>query len=278
MKTSRSARLAISALAMLMAASAAAESAADPAEYFEARERGWFWYEDPPPPREEAREPASANRDPGADLVKRFEAYQEEVKRARYRAFLDPSPENVHAMARVQTAMVRRASEVADVWQRVIWSNPEFDFTLERPVNPLGLAAYQETKKSNALETLERMASSHVFYFFFKSDCPYCHAFAPILAGFSRLTGIQVFPVSLDGGGLPDFPEPRHDNGISRTLQVETVPALFLADPAAGSITPVSYGVLNEMELTDRIVALANPSSESVRAATPIRSFSGDLR
>ena len=243
-------------------------------------ERGWFWYEAPAPEPAQPQDPSTALPDAtdAADsdeaILARFEAFQKKVQASRARAFLQPTPKNIRDMAALQTAFVQRSSDVADVWQRTIWANPEFDFTLERPVNPLGLAAYEQERTEKRANTLERLAATHVFYFFFKSDCPYCHAFAPVLQAFSVASGIAVFPVSLDGGALPDFPAPVRDNGMARTLQVDTVPALFLADPGAGTIMPVGFGVLNEMDLAQRVVALANEAPEPVRSATPLQRLS----
>ncbi|WP_068637770.1 conjugal transfer protein TraF [Thauera butanivorans] len=250
--------------------------------YFQDRERGWFWYE--PPPAEETLDPpetpqpsASAEADPNSDeaMIARLEAFQKRVQASRARAFFDPSDENVRAMASLQTSFVRRSSDVADVWQRTIWSSPEFDFTLERPVNPIGLAAYEGQARQKRADTFERLASTHVFYFFFRGDCPYCHAFGPTLRAFATASGIQVFPVSLDGAGLPDFPAPARDNGMAAAVGVDTVPALFLAEPGAGTIMPVGYGVLNEADLAQRIVAIADEQKPAaVRAATPVRHIS----
>jgi conjugal transfer pilus assembly protein TraF len=66
-----------------------------------------------------------------------------------------------------------------------------------------------------------------VLFFFYRSDCPYCHAFAPTLAAFQARHGIQVVAISVDGGPLPGFPNARPDNGIATTLKVSQVPAVF---------------------------------------------------
>lgn len=254
----------------------AGEGSEMPAHYYDSRERGWFWYEDPPPKRDPVPIP-EAGSPPAGEAVQRLEAYKAVIQEARARAFLEPTPENLQRVAELQTRMVKRASDAADVWQRVIWANPQYDFTLERPVTRVGLDAYNAKAAGQKRATFEKMAAENVLYFFFRSDCPYCHAFAPVLAAFTRATGIRVFPVSLDGAGLPDYPAPNVDNGISRTLGVDTVPALFLADPARGRISPVGYGVMSEMELAERLVALANPPSASVRAATPAQSFTPEI-
>lgn len=42
---------------------------------------------------------------------------------------------------------------------------------------------------------------------FMQSTCQYCRQFAPVLKTFSRQTGLDVFPISLDGKGDAEFPD-----------------------------------------------------------------------
>ncbi|EAY3776302.1 type-F conjugative transfer system pilin assembly thiol-disulfide isomerase TrbB [Salmonella enterica] len=42
---------------------------------------------------------------------------------------------------------------------------------------------------------------------FMQSTCPYCRQFAPVLKAFSQQTGLDVFPISLDGKGDAEFPD-----------------------------------------------------------------------
>lgn len=42
---------------------------------------------------------------------------------------------------------------------------------------------------------------------FMQSTCQYCRQFAPVLKAFSKQTGLEVFPVSLDGKGDAEFPD-----------------------------------------------------------------------
>ncbi|MEN9492409.1 MAG: hypothetical protein RJA63_2858 [Pseudomonadota bacterium] len=275
--------LVLLALIFLQAAFAgawAADTSYDaPAEtYYRGHERGWFWYEDPPPPSKDAvpapPRSAAAAKAPEDAVMVRFEAYKQAIEKARVVAFFEPSPQNLKHYAALQTDLVKRSSEAADVWQRVIWANPQYDFTQERPVTRQGLNAYEEKANKAKIATFERLAATGVLYFFFRSDCPYCHEFAPTLANFSRATGIRVFPVSLDGKGLPDFPRPYVDNGIAGTLGVKSWPALFIGEPSKGVITPVGFGVMSETELAERLTEILNPSSPAVGAATPSRPFS----
>lgn len=42
---------------------------------------------------------------------------------------------------------------------------------------------------------------------FMQSTCQYCRQFAPVLKAFSQQSGLDVFPISLDGKGDADFPD-----------------------------------------------------------------------
>ncbi|EIY1064800.1 type-F conjugative transfer system pilin assembly thiol-disulfide isomerase TrbB [Escherichia coli] len=42
---------------------------------------------------------------------------------------------------------------------------------------------------------------------FMQSTCQYCRQFAPVLKALSQQTGLDVFPVSLDGKGDTEFPD-----------------------------------------------------------------------
>ena len=60
--------------------------------------------------------------------------------------------------------------------------------------------------------------------------------------------------IGADGVG---FGDQRLDNGIARSLQVAQVPALFLAQPFTGTLTPIGFGVLSEAQLLERITLVA---------------------
>ena len=53
-------------------------------------------------------------------------------------------------------------------------------------------------------------------------------------------------------------------NGIAKTLQVNQVPAVFLAEPFTGKITPLGFGVLSEAQLLERIGTVATPGFEAM--------------
>jgi conjugal transfer pilus assembly protein TraF len=245
--------------------------------YWRDRERGWFWYDDPLPERSEVPKPKpkavaaiaapSAPKKPN-ELVE-FEALQKRVEDLRNIAIINPSEQNIRNYLTIQNFVVEKASTFADVAQRVVWATPELDPTVTgRPVNAKALEVFDHEQALARTNTVAQLAGTHALFFFFRSDCPYCHQFAPLLKDFEAKFGLQIVPISIDGGGLPEFRRPKVDNGIARALDVRQVPALFLAEPKGGKITPIGYGVLSESELLERIQVVTQPDADKLVPST----------
>jgi conjugal transfer pilus assembly protein TraF len=164
----------------------------------------------------------------------------------------------------LEAKVVARASTFADMAQRVAWATPELDPTLQgRPVNAKALEVFEQQQISQRSESIGALGRDHVLFFFFRGDCPYCHAFAPTLEAFQARHGIKVVAISMDGGPMPGFPDARRDNGIATTLKVSQVPAVYLAQPFTGKITPIGFGVLSEAQLLERITIVSSQVAEA---------------
>ena len=232
--------------------------------------RGWHFYEDPEPELEEqppspprvapvSQRPAAAKP---PEIVE-FERLQKSLEETRNIAIMRPTETNVRRYMELEAKVVARASTFADVAQRIAWAAPELDPTLQgRPVNAKALEVFDQLQMSQRSESIGALGRDHVLFFFFRSDCPYCHAFAPTLAAFQARHGIRVVAISVDGGPMPGFPDARRDNGIATTLKVTQVPAVYLAQPFTGKITPIGFGVLSEAQLVERIALVAPAPTE----------------
>ncbi|WP_406625159.1 conjugal transfer protein TraF [Acidovorax sp. SDU_ACID1] len=268
-------RIATGILACLAAAAAQGQetlpelSLAPSAPYWSDRWRGWHFYEDPESedlpvaPTPQAQRPvASPPRPP--ELVE-FERLQKTLEDFRNIAIMRPTEANVRRYMELESQVVNRASYFADVAQRVAWATPALDPTLQgRPVNAKALEVFEQQQREERSGSVTELGRDHVLFFFYRSDCPYCHAFAPVLAAFQARYGIQVVAVSVDGGPMPGFPNARPDNGIATTLKVTQVPAVFLAQPYTGKITPIGFGVLSESQLLERIAIVSSPQTEAM--------------
>jgi len=238
--------------------------------------RGWHFYEEPevlppeppasmprqaPPPSSSSTAPRRSPPKP-PEIVE-FERLQKALEERRHVAIMRPTEANVRRYMELEAQVVSRASTFADVAQRIAWASPELDPTLRgRPVNAKALEVFEQLQAAQRRQSISALGRDHVLFFFFRSDCPYCHAFAPTLEAFQARHGIKVVAISVDGGPMPGFADARLDNGIATTLRVSQVPAVYLAQPFTGKITPIGFGVLSESQLVERIsMAAATPDS-----------------
>jgi conjugal transfer pilus assembly protein TraF len=239
--------------------------------------RGWHFYEEPasdeeavPPPKAKTAplSPAAVPPQKAPELVE-FERLQKTLEEYRNIAIIKPTVANVRRYMELEAKIVSQASYFADVAQRVAWATPELDPTLQgRPVNAKALEVFEQEQLASRSRSIVELGKDHVLFFFFRGDCPYCHALAPTLAAFQGRYGITVVAISVDGGPMPAFPNARMDNGIGRTLNVTQVPAVFLAQPYTGTITPIGFGVLSESQLLERI-SIVSTRSSNLGASTP---------
>ena len=264
MSAIRSALLAVLAVLPAIAAHAAEPAAAqppDPAEtatvYWQQHREGWFWYRDPPPPTARPAPKAPATPARPRELAE-FEAMQQRLETLKRVAVMNPTDDNLMAYMRFQRMVMDHSQVFADRWQRMVWREPSLDYASEgRPTNTLAIAAFDERQKERDTAAVRQLAATHGLVFVFRSDCPFCHRFAPVLKRFAQSHGLTVLAVSLDGGTLPEYPDARPDNGIAARLNARAVPALYLTQPSRREFRPVGFGLMSDTDLLERIAALA---------------------
>lgn len=262
-------RLALAVILGVAAGSCLAQDAQR--RYWQDAWRGWHFYEEPEPPAiETPRLPEPAKSASGTAMlttrqappkppeIVEFERLQKAIEERRHIAIMNPTEANVRRYMQLESQVVSRASTFADVAQRIAWADPELDPSLQgRPVNAKALEMFDQLQMAQRSHAISALGRDHVLFFFFRGDCPYCHAFAPTLEAFQARHGIRIVAVSIDGGTLPGFADARRDNGIAAALRVEQVPAVFLAQPYTGRISPIGFGVLSEAQLIERIATIA---------------------
>jgi conjugal transfer pilus assembly protein TraF len=239
------------------AVAASTESEAVIAYWLQHRE-GWFWYRDPAPLK--PRLPANPAKKP-KDLTD-FEAMRQRLEDLKRVAVMNPTDANLLAYMRYQRLVMDKSQVFADRWQRLVWSSPDLDYGLTgRPTNAMAINVFDDQQRDRDAQVVRRLAETHGLIFVFRSDCPFCHRFAPILKRFEQDFGMTVLAVSLDGGALPEYPDARPDNGIAARLNATAVPALYLTAPAKREIRPIGFGLMSTSDLLERIAALARDTS-----------------
>ena len=243
------------------AAEPATTTPPDPAElatvYWQQHREGWFWYRDPPPPK--ARPTPKKLTTPARPReLGDFEAMQQRLETLKRVAVMNPTDDNLMAYMRFQRMVMDRSQVFADRWQRLVWREPSLDYASDgRPTNTLAIAAFDQRQSEQDRAAVRQLATTHGLVFVFRSDCPFCHRFAPILKRFAQQHGLAVLAVSLDGGALPEYPDARTDNGVAARLNARAVPALYLTQPSRREFRPVGFGMMSDTDLLERIAALA---------------------
>jgi conjugal transfer pilus assembly protein TraF len=169
-----------------------------------------------------------------------------------------------------------KVSIYTDLAQQVAWKYPELSPSPEeaRPTNILAMNTYDTRRAASRAERLQVVSRTHGIYFFFRSDCPYCHAYAPMLRSFARQFGFSVLAISLDGRGIPGFEQFVPDNGAAAALKVTQWPATFLVNPGTRDVLSLGAGVMNAEELAERIFQLLEYREPSTQARVAAHAIS----
>ena len=222
-------------------------------------DRGFLWY----PPNEEKAKPPVKPKPEHKDITKitSMDELRKEVVRLREQAVMNPTPANVHEYLAAQAYVMQKAAIFADVARRVVWQNPDVDYNTRSPT-----AAYAALDKKDEMAAAETRTVTSLaqqdygLVFFYKSDCPYCHAEAPVLKELQSMYGMPILAVSMDGGGIAEFPDAKPDNGISMQVTggrgIDVVPALYLLNRRTHQVEAIGSGAIAMDEIVDRIRVL----------------------
>ncbi|AGA89724.1 TraF-like protein [Thioflavicoccus mobilis 8321] len=236
--------------------------------YFREQE-GWFWYQREPEPAElpepetpeqpvAPAEPQVSETTPQGPHPLSAQWLRERLGGYRDAAIDDPTPENVALYLYLQRVALDKSSRFAAATQRAVQLDPFLDVITQRPTATFAanLTNRQAGERREAI--LQQIAEKAGIWFFYRSDCPYCEAQAPLLQLLEARYGFSVLPVSIDGELLPGgvFPAFRRDLGQAAALGVVSTPALFLARPP-DAMVPLSQGLLSLAQLQERVLVAA---------------------
>lgn len=178
-------------------------------------------------------------------------------------AVMHPTEENIKEYLEVWKVSQEKASFFADQWQRVVWKNPHLDYSINHPTTAMGLSVANQQQQQARSDTMQALAQKHGIIFFFRSDCPYCHAVSRVLKVMEGQYGMDVIAASLDGGALPEYPNFKDGRNLAQKWQIQVVPALFIANKQTSEHAPIGFGAMTLEEIVDRIYALTTPTGSS---------------
>lgn len=227
--------------------------------YYDNHENGWHWYDDPVEEKIEEVKPSQSDTAPPSTVsaTDEMKVLQKILEEAKNKAVLYPTEENIVNYVEMQNQVMNNSRDFAKGWQSMLLNHPELNFQVSHPTNQIGRQVYLDQKSDAQDQSIHEFFKDKGLYFFFRSTCPYCQKFAPILKDFADKYQITVLPISLDGIGLREFPDFKTDQGQAQKFNVTVEPSLFVVDPKLGKAIPVSYGLMSEDALQQRIYDIA---------------------
>ncbi len=235
------------------------------AGFFDQHAEGWHWYKNQPVVEEATEEKNSLlpelldtkqkpnfKNDPN-ELMK---AYRLEIERRLNLALINPTSFNVQQYQTIQQDLMNRSEQFSKTWQRTLLENPSLDHSVQFPTAQVARHVYLDAQRKDKEQKIKALSQSYGLFFFYRGNCSYCHAFAPIVKRFADSYQWDVLAISLDGSAMAEFPEAKPDNGMARQLGVEVVPSLFAVNPQTGHILPISHGMTTQDEIEKHILVL----------------------
>jgi conjugal transfer pilus assembly protein TraF len=205
-------------------------------------------------PKEPEKEP---EKNPATAAMMEFRAMVDEAK---YKAVLDPTPENVLAYMELNKLIAEKAGEFTDQWQRQLFAAPHLDKNVEYPLAQAGIGVYQEQLKEARQASFQKTARTSGIMFMFEdsSKCGMCRLQGEVLAFMQEEYEVSVLAVSKDGGQNEYFPEARYDPGRLQELGLEEFPAptLALIHPQTKEIKIIGSGLLTADQVLERVYVI----------------------
>ena len=222
---------------------------------------GWHFYCDPKEENPEEDAPPAPPAEPSSrptTPMERIGEMRRALEEARARAILEPSTANVTAYLRLQKETLQRAASFSDAFRRTVWASPDLDYTLKRPVGALAKRLWSDERRAERASVLKRLGERYGLIYLGHAKCPACRVFGPLLRAFALRHGLDVLAVSMTGEPLEGWPEAVPDRGQAARLglKAKAFPAVVLYDTQTRKALPVSFGVVAEDQLAERIFAL----------------------
>ncbi len=205
--------------------------------FYSDHERGWFWHESAPKNEPEKKEKISPQT-PAQILKNQGQDWEESVARA----VLEPNNKNIKEYVEKTEKITSQAQKFSSAFERFIWANPEFDYSLQNPTSTEAIIAKNKDERLSSDLAIKKIAQSHALLFFFSSSCSVCHSFAPILKKFEKDYSFSVLAISNDGAGLKEYPKFERNFKLAQSVNLEVTPSVYLLNPDSNAVIPISFG------------------------------------
>lgn len=93
--------------------------------------------------------------------------------------------------------------------------------------------------------------NEYVVAFFYSSNCPYCHKFAPTLEKFKQEYGLDVESVTHDGGKIAGFEDALYFPELFKKFNISGYPAVIVVNKKTEKKYLLAQGNITYRELLD---------------------------
>ncbi len=265
--------------------------------FYNAREEGWFWYQQEPEPEEPeeiqvqppvvvASQPEQPKEEPKKEEPKKEEEkpvviaessgddkpsipvgsvewIKVNLENYKRMALDNPTVENLRAYMYMQRLAMDRAEEFAHAGQLAVHGDPFLDETTKGPIGGGMAVRNRFYAQDRNKELLKDIFAKVGIFFVFKNKCEMCNEQANLLQIAQRIYNVKVKAVSIDQPD-PDskiaqmFPDYKVIPEVMSKLNIYAVPSTFAIDEKTASITPIVQGVLTLDDLTSRFLEKAS--------------------
>lgn len=227
--------------------------------FLHAHEEGWFWHNErieteKKPEPEVTGEPTISKP---ADPDKVWKQIGKAVERARAKAILNPTTDNIAEARRLQRLVVAQANVFSEKWMLDLLIHPEHDESLVNPSNSAARDIYNQNVNGLKERAIAAIRATSGLVYFYEAGEPYSERMAEVVRDFAGLHQITVIPIAMTARVSSHFPDSRIDSGQAIQMGVKHIPAVFTIHPVSKQSIPVAYGLVSQTELLDNILLVS---------------------
>ncbi|MBE1299705.1 MAG: hypothetical protein GJ680_07345 [Alteromonadaceae bacterium] len=240
--------------------------------FFEDRERGWFWYEDPVeeerkkpkpivpviPPTQ--AQPEQTPKEPETISIN-VQWLRDNIQRIQDQAVNNPTDENLAQAAYAQRLMLDYSTRFSTKMMNYMSRDPLLDESVRRPTTAMNIKAFATEAIDKADGVLASLAEKAHIWFFYRSDCGFCHKQIPTLKALQDNEGFTILAISMDGKPIPGIETFEVVNDVNTRLYqrmgVDRTPSLFLVGNKREFMYPVSVGLKAYPQFKERLLLAA---------------------
>lgn len=208
--------------------------------YQQEKEKGWFWYNEPLVDVKTLIAEQKMNIQPS--VIKGEENKPKPLSaawvRINYQRYLDAAmdnPNNKESMMNylyLEKYIRDKSTQFGYARQSAVFSDPNLDAVTSRPTANFAMTTVNNLADDNKNDLISAIAKEAGIFFFYRSDCQFCHQQAPLIELLAKEHGFTITAVALDGKPLNGTIWENNfltNNGQAEKLNVLRVPALYLA-------------------------------------------------